>query len=693
MQNTTGKLAIVFGTLWFILCGGFVLAEGVLGPNLILNPGFEDLEASGKPRYWDFMQHSPDIIEGGSYDGSTCVRIKVSDTTSPYVRQPRAYIKVQANSTYVLSAMVKPENIAGRFQFKFEWYDKDDNNHAGEYVGTTTGSSGWEELTVTRVAPPGAVAVAIYLRLYGPGTILADNVSLRKYDTLPPNEVGELKGKRNGWTSSTLSWIAPSPAEDGDLAAAYNIYRKTAPFTVLDDAEMVGHKIRGTTWVDQNITSSNYYYAVTALDELGLESDPMFVSVPGVARLSGQVLDQEGKGLDGVTLRVHDFEGEYSTETSGFFNIPMVEAGPQIIRAYKKGYRWEEKSVTIEAGKDLECNFLLVKDGAPPPAPFLIEVSNEEPGLLRLTWKEPELGEKTIAGYDIYRSKNGTFSEPQRIAHLYQGESYSDLEVEFGREYWYAIVVIDTAFNESRYSQILSGLVIAPPKPFNLSPQNQSKYIDEPIIFAWEEVANSEYYILEIAKDPSFSAKSLLRIEEIPEPSYPYKRIIKDGNKTVELGLPDGEWFWRVRSRLDSGVTTEPSTPSALISVNTQYRLDDAEPREYNLSNPGAGQKSVPLPFYQVTPKTILANQAHVEVAFVVATQLPVYADLAVYNMAGKPVCNLFKGNVEPGLNTYHWNGKDNQNRDVANGLYLVRLQIVIGNQKTTYVDKVIVMR
>ena len=50
--------------------------------------------------------------------------------------------------------------------------------------------------------------------------------------------------------------------------------------------------------------------------------------------------------------------------------------------------------------------------------------------------------------------------------------------------------------------------------------------------------------------------------------------------------------------------------------------------------------------------------------------------DLAVFNLAGQYVANLVDDTYPAGTYTIRWDGRDDEGREVATGLYLYRLQI-----------------
>ena len=49
--------------------------------------------------------------------------------------------------------------------------------------------------------------------------------------------------------------------------------------------------------------------------------------------------------------------------------------------------------------------------------------------------------------------------------------------------------------------------------------------------------------------------------------------------------------------------------------------------------------------------------------------------ELALYNLAGQKVLTLAKGHREAGPHTARWDGRDDQGRARASGVYLYRLQ------------------
>jgi hypothetical protein len=74
----------------------------------------------------------------------------------------------------------------------------------------------------------------------------------------------------------------------------------------------------------------------------------------------------------------------------------------------------------------------------------------------------------------------------------------------------------------------------------------------------------------------------------------------------------------------------------------------------------------------------LLSNPSHqiVWIKFQIAGKSKV--SLSVFDISGRFICNIFDTkdqNVEPGIYTIRWNGKDNSGRRVASGIYFYRLK------------------
>jgi len=51
-------------------------------------------------------------------------------------------------------------------------------------------------------------------------------------------------------------------------------------------------------------------------------------------------------------------------------------------------------------------------------------------------------------------------------------------------------------------------------------------------------------------------------------------------------------------------------------------------------------------------------------------------AEVTIYNLKGQAVRNLFQGSVSPGPQNMVWNGRGNDGRNLATGIYMARVRL-----------------
>jgi hypothetical protein len=73
-------------------------------------------------------------------------------------------------------------------------------------------------------------------------------------------------------------------------------------------------------------------------------------------------------------------------------------------------------------------------------------------------------------------------------------------------------------------------------------------------------------------------------------------------------------------------------------------------------------EQNIPNPFNPLTA-----------IGFTLPHEMP--AQLAIYDLRGRQVISLWEGRASEGRNTVFWNGKDSQDRSVASGVYIYRLE------------------
>ncbi|MFO7448192.1 MAG: hypothetical protein R6W90_17675, partial [Ignavibacteriaceae bacterium] len=89
-------------------------------------------------------------------------------------------------------------------------------------------------------------------------------------------------GNTDHFEDIVLSWKKPKPASDGDTASYYAVYR----FSGLEELDLGNpQNLIGVLGADKNyfideaVPGQEYIYAVTSLDRLQNESEPVFIRV------------------------------------------------------------------------------------------------------------------------------------------------------------------------------------------------------------------------------------------------------------------------------------------------------------------------------------------------------------------------------------------------------------------------------
>jgi subtilisin family serine protease len=124
------------------------------------------------------------------------------------------------------------------------------------------------------------------------------------------------------------------------------------------------------------------------------------------------------------------------------------------------------------------------------------------------------------------------------------------------------------------------------------------------------------------------------------------------GLRVVDAGtVPDREWFRVVLAFTDSTAAVDESSREAATTK--------------------AGEERVVLAFQGATPNP---TRADATIRFTTGSGGPV--SIAIYDVAGRLVRRLGDGPLAPGEHALAWDGRDDQGRAVAAGVYLIRIAV-----------------
>ncbi|MCG2703985.1 MAG: gliding motility-associated C-terminal domain-containing protein, partial [Candidatus Omnitrophica bacterium] len=197
--------------------------------------------------------------------------------------------------------------------------------------------------------------------------------------------------------------------------------------------------------------------------------------------VSGQVIDKDTSvGIEGATVTVSNEKENYSclTDAGGHYTLRIEHKGVGEYTAYAAADNYqasETQTITTYPTKTYTLNFSCVMAAdLPPSAPQGLTLANSD-GLVQLSWTantEPDL-----SGYNVYRAEvsGGPYIKLNTLP-LSQS-LYTDSGLNNGTIYHYVVTAVDTAGNESDYSQENSAmpsewLTIMQDRPDAFSPNN-----------------------------------------------------------------------------------------------------------------------------------------------------------------------------------------------------------------------------
>jgi len=307
------------------------------------------------------------------------------------------------------------------------------------------------------------------------------------------------------WDSSArLWWNANSEAD----LAGYNIYRSTVsggPYTKVN-----ANVITDTSYFDSGlINGTTYYYAITAVDTAGGESDRTGESSVVPASLIKVAFRVDMRGQTGVTIvRIAGdlFTPPWSATSNSLSNLGNGIWGETFylpinaLLKYKyvfNGTSWEndfptssrkrEITIVIHADSTMYVNNIWNVNGDPAPVspPGLVATATSQRVDLRWSTNSTEYD---ITNYLVYRSLTSG-SSYELVSTLGRETSYIDTSVTNGTTYYYVVRARDEAGQLGNSSNE----VFATPNP-NMPPDTPTGLSatagNETVVLRWN--ANTE---------------------------------------------------------------------------------------------------------------------------------------------------------------------------------------------------------
>lgn len=156
-----------------------VTAGGVPSANLAPDPGFESDPASS---YYTHGTGTFSWAADDAHGGSHSLKVASTQPAGALARwmTTTTAIPAQPGRSYAISAWLRTLDAGGNAQLAVSWW-RSDGTYAGVTDGaaqTPSGSQPWTLASLTSQAPPGAAYLRLELRLWGPGTLWADDATV-----------------------------------------------------------------------------------------------------------------------------------------------------------------------------------------------------------------------------------------------------------------------------------------------------------------------------------------------------------------------------------------------------------------------------------------------------------------------------------------------------------------------------------
>lgn len=642
------------------------------GPNLALNPDLEECGNDGFPLYWVVTCEGTNEVKADNsayYSPNTSIKfIRNEERKYSAIYQ---LISVKAGATYRLSAWVK-----GTQKVDICWWGFDANNQTvtgSSSVVTSSISEEFNYVSTEKTLPDKVTYVMVRVEIWAPATGVAwvDDIEFKRIDNTPPEPPYDVITERLENGNIQLKWQV-KPASDGELPSHFDVYRSVEFDFEPNKDNLIAEGIKGTNWVDKSISildRGRFYYKLKAYDELGNSSVSDCITALGIANILGKIATSDGKSPKGTLIELKQLKGSKSLllEDDGIFMFTHLVEGNYELTIYKTGYRRYECVIVINSPDDQELGiYTLIEDGLAPNPPNALIVSCPAPGLVKINWTPPDIAQDgdTAEYYRLYRGdENSSFKDAMVLINKVTDRQYIDKTVRGGKLYKYFVTAFDFADNESDATESSIIQPESPPVPELISPVQRELLIDMVPIFKWSNLPDVYSFTLEISKDNSFSKGQTKVIINIPLNEH-----------TLRDSLSEDVWYWRVKAKFSTGVTSDFSQVDSFIVVN----------KNKNLGGVGVAK---------IEPRVFAPRRLNEKCQIEYVLDVESEVTLKVYSTTGKCIVVLKDGELQNNIVSLKWDGKDEKGIFVPNGLYFIELFVkAIDLRPMRIIERVLIM-
>lgn len=250
----------------------------------------------------------------------------------------------------------------------------------------------------------------------------------------------ELKaGLSPGNDFNTESWAAAARRIDAQAAAPGAAHAETAAGEWAGREVVFGVRVAN---VNGRFSDWSNLVALPVIEPLARPEELVAAAITEGVRLRWRAPERSGQAF---RVRRRAGNEEQATIVARVDGKEWIDTATQYGTSYEYSVQTALKAGETEAESEISSRATIVpRDLFPPVTPkdLTAVVSS---GAVELGWERNT--EADLAGYRIYRSKNGGAFE--RVSDTVEAPSYSDAKVETGAKYAYAVSAIDRTGNES----------------------------------------------------------------------------------------------------------------------------------------------------------------------------------------------------------------------------------------------------
>ncbi|MGB9605043.1 MAG: fibronectin type III domain-containing protein, partial [Bryobacteraceae bacterium] len=297
-----------------------------LGPNLLVNSGFEQLATNGKPVAW----YDNGFYVDNTVKRSGAVSFRLRDAnTIPYAQSAGTELNL-TKGTYFIGGWVKTDRLAAtqgagvriclRAPPSYPW------TIAVGCTAIVKGTADWQYLSKSGIVVGQDTKAAVVLEAYAEpdGTAWFDDIELRPMitDTTPPAIGGVAVGNVTG-TSAAITWRTDEPA---DRQVEYGTTTSYGSQTPVDGSLSTSHQVT----LSGLRPATTYHFRVKSRDAAGnlaVSADQVFTTLdtipPVISALVAASVTATGATITWVTDEPADTQLDYGTTTAYGSQSPL----------------------------------------------------------------------------------------------------------------------------------------------------------------------------------------------------------------------------------------------------------------------------------------------------------------------------------------------------------------------------------